>query len=334
MPLGTPDVLDSFILGGVKLTSAAPEQFKEAVKSWRRYFFFRNGDPIVQQGRVIPRPITLDFKMNGPDALDNMRFFKRMAMQSQEIPFTWAGAFNFTGYLDEFEATYAQKVVTGTLTYQPIKDLANKDATPGALVQTPVQRTAALTDAMGQVTNAVGTQAVTGFLGLGDMLSNIEGVISTDLSSVYGFISSAQDVVSQINDAISTYYDITSIPYEIVSSFADLANSAIALIPSAVDALNNNILDPGTPILQGTDDYLAIGWGETGLSLLDDSSVGLSLIVQTLAPQPLTYVVAEGDTIQGICDLWGVLVATFLSVNPGINDTTLTVGITVVIPNG
>jgi LysM repeat protein len=327
MPLGTPELLDTFVLGGAQLQASAPEQLHDGLKAAFKFFFFAKGDPTVQPGRVTPKPITLDFKLNGPDALSTMQFFKRMTAQQQEIPLKWTDRINFSGYLTDFDATYTQKVVTGTLTYQPVKDLANKDALPGNLKDgSTASPTENLKDALDNATTAS--------TNISSLLTDLQNTFTTDLGPVFSVLNTGNDLLAQVNSALSTYYEVASIPYEVASQFGDLAKGFLIQLPSAFLAINNLILAPVVPLLQGTDDYLAKALAEQASWQFEDLGTNVSLLAQYLSPQPLIYTVVHGDTLQAIADLFGVLLASLLHINPGLSDASLTAGSQLAIPSG
>jgi hypothetical protein len=325
MPLGSPETLDTFSLGGFKLTSQAPEEMREAVSAAFRFFFFKKGPTIVQKGRVTPEPITLVFKFNGDEALSTARTLKRMAMQQQEIPLSWARQFSFKGYLTNFDFTYRQQEVTGALVYQPVEDLANKDVAKLNAIS-PAQRAQDIQENLQTTYEAKASLALS--------LADLKAAVADWFQPVTDAIQAIEDATSAVNDIFTTVGDIAALPFQLISEIVFSINTAIGTLTGARDDITTKILAPVTPLLEGTADFLARSTALDALVYLDDLEISLSNLAGAMAPVPVEYSVQEGDTLEWVATLFSTTIADLLQMNPGLSAETLAPGVKVKVPHG
>lgn len=328
MPLGAPEFLDTFMLGGYQLKANAPEEFRESVKAAYRFWFFKDGPTKVQKGRVIPQPITLSFKFNGDQALNAARFLKQMAKDQKPLKLTWAKWFAFDGYLTEFDFTYRQKVVTGTLTYQPTTDYLRHDDATGL--------TAALASSEPAITNAQLAAALGGVLGalaaLKSTVDTMKASMNEGFAPVYAAIDAANTAVGLIQATIQTFGDVISTPFQTLGELWDVTQDALALLPAAVGSIKAAVLDPVVALLEGTPADLAHAQALGALASLDDVETNLSLAASGVKPPAGEYEVQDGDSLDIIADTFSVAVGDILCLNPGLSAKTLTPGKVIKVP--
>ena len=329
MPLGSPELLDTFMLGGYQLKANAPEEFHESVKAAYRFFFYKNGPTKVQKGRVIPGPIRLSFKFNGDQALNAARFLKQMCKEQEAVKLSWAKWFSFDGYLTEFDFTHRQKTVTGTLTYQPTTDYLRHDFS-GGLTADFARSGPAIDPA--QVTNALG--GLLGFLATVEAAVNsLKDMVNDTFAPVFAAIEAANDAVTIVQRTIQTFGDIASIPFQTLNELWVVTQDAIDLVPGAVTYIKNSVVDPVIPILEGTMDYIAQGFALAGLTALDDVETNLGIVANGIKPAAGQYEVEDGDSLDIVADLFSVGVGEILQLNPGLSAATLTPGKVIKVPN-
>jgi LysM repeat protein len=311
--IAPPTDLASFRLGDFTLEARAPEELRFGVKAMMRYFFYKKGPTVVQKGRVMPKPVTLQFRYHGPDALDAFLFWKTASEKQLPIKFSWANRFAYNGYLEEVEGSASQRLVTGTLTYQPTSDsLAhnNTGAVTAGFNNDPSINAELVAAAMDLI------PATT--FSLNALANQLKGMVNASLGSLYDAINGVNNAIDDVAAAISTFGDVLSIPFQTAASLVDTLNSAIALFPAAYGTLNANVLAPLVPVLTGTADYLSKALGLSASGLLNDIQDNTLVLMEAIQPLTLPYVVQFGDTLQAIADLWGVAITSILQANSGL----------------
>lgn len=324
MALGTPDQVKAFSLGGFTLEAMAPEEFRTGLTATFKFFFFKSGDPVVQKGRVTPDPITLSFRLHGPDAVDAELFLRAMAAQQKEIDLAWLGRFSFRGYLTQVgDFSHTRLWATGSITFQPTKDTSQ--AGNGAALESKFQRSGLpignWLDALKDAANALN-----GFIA--DLREQVDSVFQPLVD-----IKAALDLVNtEIQLAVEAAGSVLAIPYQTASELASSIDDTLGALPAARDSLFDTVLAPTIPLLQGTSAKLAEAAGLGALVALDDADDALLNLANTLAPEPLAYRSQYGETTQDVADIFEVALPDLLALNSNLGAGPIPAGTVVRIP--
>lgn len=325
MPLDTPAILNTFTLGGYRMEVTAPTEIRERVKAHFKHWFFKNGPTVTQKGRVVPEPIGFQFTFNGDWALDAAMHLKRLHRDQKEIDFSWAQRFSCLGYLEDFEFTYRQQVVEGSLTFQAVRDLLEPLANPFV-----ISRSATAPPTLMDLVSAIED--------IGDTIRNTVGTVQTAINNAAKPLTDTLDAIDKltttVNGAIASLSDISNMPIALGARIISQADDVLNTVGDAQSFVLGEVLAPPIPIMAGTTEFVTKAGCLIGLTAMEDAKVYCAILRDTVAPPPVTYTVVDGDTVDLIVSLFDVALIDLVDANPGLCDSNLVAGRKVVIPNG
>lgn len=324
MALGTPEQVAAFSLGGYTLEAMAPEAFRTGITVTYKFFFYKKGEPVVQKGRVTPNPITLDFRLKGPDAVDAELFIRAMAAKQEAVTLSWLDRFSFKGYITLVgDFSHTRLWVTGSITFQPTEDTsaAGSGMALGSKFQRSGESIGSWLDALKDAIN-----------GLNNAIADLKQWVD-DLLQPLRDVATAIDLINaEVLGLSQQVGDIAAAPYQALSELAGTIDDAITLLPIARDDMYAKVLAPVIPLLQGTTNDLAQSAALGSMVVLDDAEDGLWNLRNAIAPEPLIYKSQYGDTPQDVADIFGVTLGALLALNSTMGAGPIAAGTLVKIP--
>lgn len=357
MPYGTPAALNTFRLGAYQLEAFAPEEIEDELKAQWKFWFFADGTYVPQPGIVTMPPLSLSFKLNGPEALAASMLLRALATTASTTPIrlrwgqlppaasvpnpTGAGnLFNpgglsgnfldLDGFVLSARRTIRQKILTMTVSFRPVVDHARTPGAGSTLGPTFTDdQTPLVLDAIAQANASLTViQQATA------TINGITAQANAALQPLNDVMAAVESTVSDAQSAISAAGSLAAMPVNVASSVAHEAASALSLFPTAVQTFKQQVLAPPAALVTGTPALLLNAAGLQALAATNDLEDQTRTIATTFPPIAGRYVTRQGDTLAGLAAIFKVTIAAIVAVNPGLSAATLAPGKTINIPRG
>jgi hypothetical protein len=297
MSIAPPDQLAALSIGGRDLGLTAPETWQGGTKVALKLWYYRNNaQTVIQRGRVTPQPVRLEFKLIGPDALNNALYLDSLAKTEEKpVPIQWA-SIAFDAMIETVEYSIQRTGVSVSLTCLPVTD--------------PNRQVWLLSPPDGPVPVSLlgGIQAV-----LDGIQADIEAVAAyfdNTLTTLNDGLQQVRVAVATVADTLATVHDMAEAPMQVIASVRDtLVDAASAIVTGVVDlvAISNAAGELPSEIAVAVTRVANVGFG------IDEQFL---YVTQTL-PQPTTMVVAtEGQTVSDLADASDVTSAALFAINP------------------